>query len=99
MANLKKPSKSLIRKGLPPKENEASNNLAESSREEKITEKPNPQDKIVVKEEIRPLNFKVPSSFRKRFKHHAVNNDVTMSELLVKCFEYYETNSRKQENV
>ncbi|MCI5091194.1 hypothetical protein [Phaeodactylibacter sp.] len=98
MANLKKPSKSMMRKGLPPKEDEASNNLAEVVTNEKTKEKPNTQLTKVVKEEIRPLNFKVPNSFRKRFKNYAVNNDVTMSELLVKCFEHYETNLKKQES-
>ena len=86
MANLKKPNKSLARKGTPPAEEEASNNLTIV---EKSEENSNIQAPKAPKEEIRPLNFKVPNSFRKRFKNYAVNNDVTMSELLVNCFEAY----------
>jgi hypothetical protein len=86
MANLKKPNKSLTRKGTPPAEEEASNNLTIV---EKSEENSNIQASKAPKEEIRPLNFKVPNSFRKRFKNYAVNNDVTMSELLVNCFEAY----------
>lgn len=96
MANLKKPNKALVRKGLPPKEEEASNNITELDNR-KIQENPKAQAPKVPKEPIKPLNFKVPNSFRKRFKNYAVNNDVTMSELLVTCFEYY-TKTPKQES-
>ena len=97
MANLKKPNKALARKGLPPKEEEASNNLSivEAAESEKMEEKPEANPEKDVKEEIKPLNFKVPNSFRKRFKNFATNNDTTMSELLVECFELYEKNHNK----
>ena len=73
MANLAKPNKSVQRKGMPPKEDEASDNMP-------VTEK----------EEKKPLNFKVPSSFRKKFKNFATNHEMPMSELLILCFEEYE---------
>jgi len=97
MANLKKTNKALARKGLPPKEEEASNNLSivEVSEPQKIEEKPKPNPENQAKEEIKPLNFKVPNSFRKRFKNFATNNDTTMSDLLVECFELYEKNHNK----
>ena len=97
MANLKKPNKALARKGLPPKEEEASNNLSvvEATESKKTEEKPKADSVNKIKEEIKPLNFKVPNSFRKRFKNFATNNDTTMSELLVECFELYEKNHNK----
>lgn len=97
MANLKKPNKALVRKGLPPKEEEASNNIRELDHQ-KSGENPNLKQQKVLKEEIRPLNFKVPNSFRKRFKNYAVDHDVTMSELLVTCFEHYAKELRQQES-
>ena len=84
MAELKKPNKALSRKGLPPTEIEASNNIGEVK---KTSENLNGSAVKVGKEEIKPLNFKIPNSFRKRFKNYAVNHDVTMSELLVNCFD------------
>jgi len=89
MANLEKPTKAIVRKGLPPKEDEASNNLSVVEVEK------TPENSIVkvekaIKEDIRPLNFKVPNAFRKKFKNFATNNDITMSDLLVICFEQYE---------
>ncbi len=93
MAKLAKPNQSMIRKGLPPKEEEASNNLTHSEVEN--TGKANPNDSTIEKVDFRPINFKVPNTFRKRFKNFATNNDVTMSELLVTCFEQYEKNLQK----
>lgn len=84
MAKLAKPNQSLIRKGQPPKEEEASNNLEEN---EGI---PKSKEAEIEKEASKPLNFKVPNTFRKRFKNFATNHDVTMSDLLVMCFEQYE---------
>jgi hypothetical protein len=85
MANLKKPNKSIQRKGLPPKEEEASNNLAVVTNPTSSKE----QGKAEEKKDIRPLNFKVENEFRKRFKNYATNNDMTMSDLLVQCFEEF----------
>jgi hypothetical protein len=62
MAKLDKPNQSILRKGTPPKEEEASNNLMENTGVHE-----NMEGKIK-KEESKPLNFKVPNSFRKRFK-------------------------------
>lgn len=93
MANLAKPNKSIQRKGNPPKEEEASNNLVIV--EEENTGKPERVKPEIVKEITKPLNFKVPNSFRKRFKNFATNNDLTMSDLLVMCFEQYEKKYNK----
>ena len=93
MAKLTKP-KSVLRKGIPPQEEEASNNLAVVEAQKTVENQETATEKTP-KEETRPLNFKVPNSFRKRFKNYATNNDVTMSELLISCFEEYEK-SRKQ---
>ncbi|MEZ4991934.1 MAG: hypothetical protein R2824_16045 [Saprospiraceae bacterium] len=90
MAKLKKVNKSLDRKGSPPKENEASNNLNLMNAENQW--KQDQDSTKTEKVDTRPLNFKVPNTFRKRFKNFATNNDVTMSELLVICFEQYEKN-------
>lgn len=89
MADLVKPNKSILRKGPPPNENEASNNLAEN------TGKPETSGPEIKKEPVKPLNFKVPNSFRKRFKNFATNHEVTMSDLLVTCFEQYEKTFNK----
>ena len=83
MANLVKPNKAVLRKGLPPKEEEASNNLTIPENEN--IGKPGKANLELEKELTKPLNFKVPNSFRKRFKNFATNNDVTMSDLLVMC--------------
>lgn len=93
MANLAKPNKSILRKGNPPKEEEASNNLV-IVEEENTRQLKNVEPKIE-KELSKPLNFKVPNSFRKRFKNFATNNDITMSDLLVMCFEQYEKKYNK----
>ena len=86
MAKLSKPNQSSLRKGQPPKEEEASNNLEVSRAATSDLEK----------QANRPLNFKVPNAFRKRFKNYAVNHDISMSELLVSCFELYEQHHSKQ---
>ena len=85
MANLTKPNKSIQRKGLPPKEDEASNNLAVAAN----ATLPIEQGEVEEKKDIRPLNFKIENNFRKRFKNYATNNDMTMSDLLVQCFEEF----------
>lgn len=93
MAKLAKPNQSQLRKGIPPKEEEASNNLIQAELENQGEAESGTS--ASVKEDIRPLNFKVPNTFRKRFKNFATNNDVTMSELLVTCFEQYEKTCNK----
>ena len=35
------------------------------------------------------LNFKVPRKFRRQFKRLAVDSDLSMVELLKRCFETY----------
>jgi len=36
-----------------------------------------------------PLNFRVPSEFRRRFKTYAAQHDMKLNELLFKAFEDY----------
>lgn len=40
-------------------------------------------------QELRPLNFRVPNSFKKEFKQKAVALDISMVELLRRAFEHY----------
>jgi len=40
-----------------------------------------------------PLNFRVPTAFRRDFKTYAAAHDLKLNELLVKCFESF----RKQQ--
>ena len=44
-------------------------------------------------EELQPLNFKVPASFRRAFKTYAATHDMKLNELLQRSFEAY----RKQQ--
>lgn len=89
MPDLKKPNKSTLRKGTPPKEEEASTNLEVI---EKIVENSNANVPNVDKEDCKTLSFKVPNSFRKKFRIHAANNEITMTDLLIRSFEQYEQN-------
>lgn len=72
-------NKNINRKGAPPKVEEASNNMTSISAAPKVT---------AVRKD---LNFKVNADFKKRFKNFATNHDMSMLELLVKSFEYYES--------
>lgn len=65
------------RKGTPPKMNEASSILTNL-----------PVRKSGIRKD---LNFKVDADFKKRFKTYATVNDLSMHDLLIKAFEYYET--------
>ena len=76
----KKPSRE-NRKGLPPVIEEASSNLTNL-----------PVKKTGLRKD---LNFKVDPQFKKRFKNFATDNDLTMHDLLVKMFEYYEVNHNR----
>ncbi len=38
-------------------------------------------------DELKPLNFKIPASFKKEFKQYALDHDITMVELLQKSSE------------
>lgn len=40
-------------------------------------------------EELQPLNFKVPASFRRAFKTYAATHDLKLNELLQRSFEAY----------
>ena len=40
------------------------------------------------------LNFKVSSEFRKDFKGYALDHDLTMNELLKKCFSVYKESQK-----
>lgn len=45
------------------------------------------------REELAPLNFRVPTSFRREYKTYAASHDKKLNELLYLCFEAY----RKQQ--
>lgn len=42
--------------------------------------------------ELRPLNFKVPAEFKRDFKSYATQLDISMVDLLQKCFDFYREN-------
>lgn len=42
-----------------------------------------------VGEELTPLNFRIPASFRREFKTYAATHDFKLNELLRRCFESY----------
>jgi len=68
------------RKGTPPKMEEASSNLTNL-----------PKKAVGIKKD---LNFKVNADFKKQFKQYATERDLSMHDLLVQIFEFYETNNR-----
>jgi hypothetical protein len=41
------------------------------------------------KEELLPLNFRIPASFRREFKTYAARHDMKLNELLRECFDTY----------
>lgn len=41
------------------------------------------------REELMPLNFRLPASFRREFKTYAARHDMKLNELLRRCFEAY----------
>lgn len=41
------------------------------------------------REELTPLNFRIPASFRREFKTYAATHDKKLNELLRLCFEAY----------
>jgi hypothetical protein len=41
------------------------------------------------REELVPLNFRLPASFRREFKTYAARHDMKLNELLRHCFEAY----------
>ncbi|WP_294071546.1 hypothetical protein [Sphingomonas sp.] len=41
------------------------------------------------REELVPLNFRLPASFRREFKTYAARHDMKLNELLRRCFEAY----------
>ncbi len=45
--------------------------------------------KTTTREELGPLNFAVPASFRREFKTYAATHDLKLNELLRRCFEAY----------
>ena len=81
MAKLSRKPKRENRKGLPPVIEDASSNLTNLS----------PKQTGLRKD----LNFKVDPEFKKRFKNFATNNDLSMHDLLIKMFEYYEVNHNR----
>jgi hypothetical protein len=41
------------------------------------------------REELTPLNFRIPASFRREFKTYAATHDFKLNELLRRCFASY----------
>lgn len=78
MAKIK--SKPPSRKGAPPPMEDASDNLTNKSVKSVGTTK--------------DLNFKVDIEFKKRFKSYATNLDISMRELLINAFEFYEAHNK-----
>ena len=39
--------------------------------------------------ELSPLNFKVPAEFKREFKTLAAQMDISMVELMMRCFQVY----------
>jgi len=78
MATIKKPQKN--RKGTPPRVEDASNNLTNL-----------PPKKIGFKKD---LNFKVDPDFKKEFKNFATDNDLSMHDLLLKIFDFYNIHNK-----
>jgi hypothetical protein len=39
--------------------------------------------------DLMPMNFKVPADFKRAFKTYAAQMDISMVDLLQRCFEYY----------
>lgn len=64
-------------KGIVPTLDDASDNLGSS-----LTA-------IESSERIRPMSFKMPESFYKEFKQFALDNDVSLTELLKRSFQHY----------
>lgn len=40
-------------------------------------------------EELVPLNFRIPATFRRAFKTYAAEHDMKLNELLRRCFDAY----------
>ena len=74
MAKLRKKSKGAV-----PSMEEASNNLT-------VVDTNNEKE---VREELRPLNFKVPTSFKKEYKQFALDNDLSLVDVLKLSFAAY----------
>jgi hypothetical protein len=47
-----------------------------------------------VREELTPLNFRIPASFRREFKTYAATHDLKLNELLRRCFDVYRNTQR-----
>ena len=93
MAKIKSKKPTDNRKGLPPKLEEASNNLVATAPvvETAVQTMPVPQKKQSIRKD---LNFKVDPVFKKRFKSYATDKEMSMLELLTTAFEFYENNNR-----
>ena len=54
-----------------------------------VTAPPAALKATTAREELGPLNFAVPASFRREFKAYAANHDLKLNELLRRCFAAY----------
>jgi len=82
MAKLRKKTKGAV-----PVMEEASNNLTPAVEPVPVRRTPT----VVVKqqEELKPLNFKVPASFKKEYKQFALDNDLSLVDILKLSFSKY----------
>jgi hypothetical protein len=42
--------------------------------------------------DLTPLNFKVPIEFKREFKTYATQMDISMVDLLTRCFDFFKSN-------
>ena len=84
MAKLRKKTKGAV-----PVMEEASNNLTPTV--EPVPVPVRRASTVVVKqqEELKPLNFKVPASFKKEYKQFALDNDLSLVDILKLSFSKY----------
>jgi hypothetical protein len=54
-----------------------------------VSAPPQPKRAGEGREELVPLNFRLPASFRREFKTYAASHDMKLNELLRECFEAY----------
>lgn len=68
-------------KGAVPSLEDASDNLGGSPATTATT--------VESSERIRPMSFKVPESFNRDFKQFALDNDISLTELLKRSFQHF----------
>ena len=82
MAKLRKKTKGAV-----PVMEEASDNLKPIAKPAPIKRTPNIE--VRQQEELKPLNFKVPASFKKEYKQFALDNALSLVDILKLSFKKY----------